>query len=60
MSTITYSRGSQPLAGAASLKHRVPVTGRRFPLSDIAQWVEHQPDKLRVTGSNPVFEANCL
>jgi hypothetical protein len=36
---IAYSRGSQRLAGAASLKHRMPaMVGALRIQSDIAQW----------------------
>jgi hypothetical protein len=46
---IAYSRGSRPLAGAASLKHRMPAMisfGTHF-----GQWLRQQPVKL--PGSNP-------
>lgn len=39
---IANGRGSARLAGAASVKHRVPAAGR-LPLVNIAQWVEQQP-----------------
>ena len=61
MSSITYSRGSHTLAGAVSLRSRMPVTGGCFhPHVDLAQWIEHQPDKLTVAGSIPAILANCL
>jgi hypothetical protein len=52
-------RASQNLAGAASLKHRVPVGLRRsLSPTDIAQWVEHQAHNLTVVGSNPAIDSN--
>jgi hypothetical protein len=42
---IANGRGSVCLAGAASMKHRVPAVVR-LPLLDIAQWNEQQPFKL--------------
>ena len=58
---IAYSRGSQPLAGAASLKLPHAGVTRTFWLQlNIAQWVERQSHKLYVAGSNPVIQANCL
>ena len=56
MSTIAYSRGSQTLAGAASLRYCMPAAGDGFQLLVIAQSVEQQPDKLSVVGSNPAFQ----
>ena len=53
---IAYRRGSKRLAGAASLKHRMPAVGDCFPLLDIAQWVEQQPDKLWAAGSTPALQ----
>ena len=54
---LAYSRGSNRLAGAAPLEHRVPANIGSFCSNlDIAQWVEQQPDKLWVAGSNPVFQ----
>ena len=50
-----YSRGSKRLAGAASLKHRVPAMIGAFRHVDIAQWVEQQTHHLRVAGSNPAI-----
>ncbi len=58
MSMIIYSRGSKHLAGAASLKHRVPMVGNRFPDQRDSSKVEHQLSQLSVMGSNPVL--NCL
>jgi hypothetical protein len=53
---LAYSRGSNRLAGAAPLEHRVPANIGSFCSNlDIAQWVEQQPDKLWVAGSNPAF-----
>ena len=46
---IAYSRGSTCLAGAASLKYRMPAMNRTsIPSKDIAQWIEQQPDTLWV------------
>lgn len=57
---IAYSRGSTSLAGAASLKSRMPaVRGAFCNHLDIAQWIEQQPDKLSVTGSTPVIPKRC-
>ena len=51
---IAYSRGSGCLAGAASLRYRMPAPiGFNQSHSDIAQWVEQQAEYLRVAGSNP-------
>ena len=50
---IANSRGFQSLAGAASLKYRMPAIVDTFPLLDVAQMVEQQPGKLSVAGSNP-------
>ena len=53
---IAYSRGSQSLAGTASLRNRMPaLMGTFCTLWDIAQRVEHQLFKLRVAGSNPAI-----
>ena len=53
---IAYSRGSTRLAGAASLRNRMPALNGTFRSHlDIAQWSEQQPDKLSVAGSNPVI-----
>jgi hypothetical protein len=41
---IAYSRGSKRLAGAASLKHRMPALIGPFCIHwDIAQRIEQQP-----------------
>ena len=53
---IAYGRGSQFLAGAASLKYRMPAVGDCFPLVHIAHTVELQPDKLPVAGSTPALQ----
>ena len=58
MSSFAYGRGSKSLAGAASMKHRVPADGGAFSTMDIAQSVEQQPFKLSVAGSTPVIPAN--
>jgi hypothetical protein len=56
---IAYSRGSQSLAGAASLKYRMPAVGRTFCTHlDIAHWLEQQPVKLWAAGSNPAIQPN--
>ena len=52
MSNIVYRRGSKNLTGTAALRYRIPAMGD-FPACDIAQWVEQQPGKLWVAGSNP-------
>lgn len=53
---IAYSRGSNSLAGAASLKHRMPAMIGAFQNHlDIAQWKSHQPPKLWDAGSTPVI-----
>ena len=39
---IANGRGSVCLAGAASMKHRVPAI-MSPPSRDIAQWIEQQP-----------------
>ena len=57
---IANSRGSQYLAGAASLKYRMPAIVDSFPLLDIAQMAEQQPDKLSVAGSNHALQPWCL
>lgn len=54
---IAYSRGSQRLAGAASLK--LPHAGVMRAFCDqlnIAQWIEQQPFKLWVAGSTPAIQ----
>lgn len=57
---LAYSRGSNCLAGAAPLEHRVPAIIRSFcPNLDIAQWVEQQPFKLSVAGSTPAIRSLC-
>ncbi len=55
---IAYSRGSHRLAGAASLKNRIPAILGTFCIHpDIAQWVEQQTRNLRAAGSTPVIQA---
>lgn len=57
---LAYSRGSNRLAGAAPLEHRVPANVGSFRANlDIAQWVEHRSDKPTVVGSNPAFQLLC-
>ena len=54
---IAYSRGSECLAGAASLK--LPHAGVKRAFCDqlnIAQWIEQQPHKLWVAGSTPAIQ----
>ena len=53
---IAYSRGSVRLAGAASMKHRVPAMIGAFRHVDIAHWVEQQIDNLSAAGSNPAIQ----
>lgn len=57
---IANSRGSEYLAGAASLKYRMPAIGDAFPLLDMAQMAEQQPEKLSVAGSNPALQPWCF
>ena len=57
---LAYSRGSNRLAGAAPLEHRVPVVVGSFGSNlDIAQWVEQQPEKLSAAGSTPAIRTLC-
>ncbi len=57
---LAYSRGSNCLAGAAPLEYHVPAfTGSFCANRDIAQWVEHRPDKPKVAGSNPAVRSLC-
>ena len=57
---LAYSRGSNRLAGAAPLEHRVPATVGSFCHHlDIAQWIEQQPVKLSVAGSTPAIRTLC-
>jgi hypothetical protein len=57
---LAYGRGSNRLAGAAPLEHRVPViVGSFCPNLDIAQWVERQTDTLLAAGSNPAIRTLC-
>ena len=55
MSTIIHSRGSQTLAGAASLKHRIPVVGVDSRYLDVAQWQQR-----KLSGSTPDLQTTCL
>lgn len=57
---IANSRGSQSLAGAASLKYRMPAVVDSFPLLDVAQMAEQQPDTLSVAGSTPALQPWCF
>ena len=52
---IAYSRGSQLLAGAASLKHRMPAVGAAFGTIGYSSMAEQQLDTLSVAGSNPAL-----
>lgn len=53
---IANRRGSQTLAGAASLRNRMPaVVGTFSCQTDIAHLVERQPSKLLAAGSNPAI-----
>jgi hypothetical protein len=57
---LAYSRGSQRLAGAVPMGRRVPAFVGSFRSHlDIAQWVEQQPHKLCVAGSNPAIRLLC-
>ncbi len=57
---FAYSRGSNCLAGAAPLEHRVPVNVGPFCSHlDIAQWVERQSETLLVAGSTPAIRMLC-
>ena len=54
---LAYSRGSNRLAGAAPLEHRVPANiGSFCPNPDIAQWVERQTHHLLAAGSTPAIQ----
>ena len=58
---IAYSRGSQCLAGAASLKHRIPAMIGAFCIhEDIAQRLEQQTHNLSAAGSTPVIQPTPL
>ena len=52
---ITYSRGSKRLAGAASLKYRMPVVADTFHQPGDSSTVEQQTHNLLVAGSIPAF-----
>ncbi len=57
---IAYSRGSQSLAGAASLKNRMPAMIGDFHVhSDIAQLAEQQTMNLWAAGSTPAIQPLC-
>jgi hypothetical protein len=56
---IAKGRGSICLAGAASMKYRVPASGR-FPYLEFSSVAEQQPDKLWVAGSTPVIPTNLV
>lgn len=56
MLTITYSRGSKILAGAASLKYRIPVLPDLYaPARGYSSTVEQRIVVPWATGSNPVI-----
>ena len=57
---IAYSRGSNRLAGAASLKNRMPAIVGTFRIHpDIAHWTEQQICNLRAAGSIPAIHSLC-
>ena len=57
---LAYSQGSNRLAGAAPLEHRVPaIVGSFCPNLDIAQWVERQSEQLLAAGSTPAIRMLC-
>ena len=57
---IAYSRGSNRLAGAASLKNRMPAIVGTFRIHpDIAHWTARQTDNLRAAGSIPAIHSLC-
>ena len=57
---IAYSRGSNRLAGAASLKNRMPAIVGTFRIHpDIAHWTEQQTLNLRAAGSIPAIHSLC-
>ena len=57
---IAYSRGSNRLAGAASLKNRMPAIVGAFRIHpDIAQLAERQTHNLRAAGSIPAIQLLC-
>jgi hypothetical protein len=49
---IAYSRGSQSLAGTASVRHRMPAVVGTFCTLDIAQWQSNSliscPSRVRL------------
>ena len=54
---IAYRRGSQRLAGAASLKHRMPAFHwTPSATRGCSSMVEQQADNLSVAGSNPALQ----
>ena len=56
---ITKSRGSKYLAGAASLKYRMPVVAGTFHRTGNSSVVEQQIWNLWVAGSTPAFRPVC-
>jgi hypothetical protein len=57
---IAYGRGSQRLAGAASLRNRIPAMIGTFRIHpDIAQMAEQQTQNLWAAGSTPVIQSLC-
>ena len=57
---IAYSRGSNRLAGAASLKNRMPAIVGAFRLHPcIAQLAEQQTCNLWAAGSTPAIQPLC-
>jgi phytoene dehydrogenase-like protein len=57
---IAYSRGSNRLAGTASLKNRMPATVGAFRLHPgVAQLAEQQTCNLWAAGSTPAIQPLC-
>ena len=57
---LAYSRGSNCLAGAAPMEHRVPANVGSFCSNlDIAQWEERQTCNLLAAGSTPAIRTLC-
>ena len=52
---FAYRRGSQFLAGAAPLEHRVPAATGSCIQSGYSSVEEQQPGKLSVAGSTPAI-----
>src|ERR1039457_1741808 len=57
---VAYSRGSNRLAGAASLKNRMPAIVGAFRIHPgIAQLAEQQTRNLWAAGSTPAIQLLC-